>query len=76
MHNIEINIPIPTATKAKYPIRALKVGESFFVPFREGMKPEKLRKRIFTRAYQIYKGTNKKLSSRIVEGGIRFWRIA
>lgn len=71
---IETGIPIPPRNRhvkrprgSKYPVAALRVKESFFVP---GMK--------ITSAGTVYRVAarlGRKVTCRATGGGIRFWRV-
>ena len=65
---IDKNIPIPDRMRDyKYPIKDLSVGDSFYV---EGMSPS-------DRSQITAKGRlcNMRLVTRVVDKGIRVWRI-
>lgn len=71
MYSIETSIPFPASPgwKAKYPWRELDVGQSFFVSdvkFRTMQAGASLAGRRL----------NKQFRARIVDGGVRIWRIA
>lgn len=75
---VEDNVPIPPRkggkSQRKYPLNALLVGQSFFVPFasddaRKGLS------RLSSVAILHGKETGKKFTTRTVEGGVRVWRV-
>jgi hypothetical protein len=74
---IEDGVPIPTRngkSQRKYPLSALLVGQSFFVPFAS----DDARKELFRlSSVAIWHGkkTGKKFTVRTVEGGVRVWRV-
>lgn len=79
MFDIEDNIPVTGKTRLKtspYPIKALKPGQSFFVPCEEGPKLDKLRKNINVQCWTFSRNTEMKFTVRRAEGGVRCWRIA
>ena len=67
---IEKNVPIPLGhAAAKYPLREMEIGDSFFVPG-IGKASD------FSASYMAGKRLGRKFTIRAVEGGIRVWRIA
>lgn len=75
MFAIEKNIPQPKYTggrKAKYPWKDMEVGDSFFVPCPED---ERSKRRSSICASGISALGKSKVSTAIVDGGIRVWRI-
>lgn len=87
MIEIESGIPIPTrgsgggnpnsGRKAIYPFGNMAVGDSFFVPALNGKTPAQTRNGV-TGAISFHTKANpgRRFASRIVEGGVRFWRTA
>lgn len=87
MIEIESGIPIPargsgggdpkSGRKAIYPFRDMAVGDSFFVPVKNGKTPQQTRNGI-TGAISFHTKAHpgRRFVSRIVEGGVRFWRTA
>lgn len=75
---IEKDVPIPADDSrrvSKYPFRDMEVGDSFFVACENG-NPAKAA--IAVRSSAIIWGKRKghrKFTTRIVEGGVRVWRI-
>ena len=87
MIEIESGIPIPVkgttrgspiaGRKAIYPFRDMAVGDSFFVPVKNGKTPQQTRNGITgTISYHTKTHPGRRFVSRIVEGGVRFWRTA
>ena len=66
---IEKNIPMPARTRtSKYPFDKLTVGDSFFVQAKKGT--------LAAAANSAAKRLGWKFSVRVVEGGVRVWRVA
>ena len=79
MFQIERDIPIPPRAVRKssslYPFEDMQVGDSFLVPL-NGAKVELVRGRIQNQLTRFRKADSaKKFSMRVIEGGIRVWRI-
>ena len=82
---VEKNIPIPESRfgkgrqpgETKYPFAELQVGDSFMVPTKKQTDINKMQSSICGHAFQ-YKRKNRdtNFTTRIVDGGIRVWRIA
>lgn len=72
MIEIDKGIPLLKARNAKYPFRAMLVGDSFFVPD----SSRKTRRLITNNAVAAAKRIGFKFSVRLVEGGVRCWRVA
>jgi hypothetical protein len=72
---IEDNIPTPRSW-AKYPFQEMGVGQSFFVPWDPKLAPSvnKLQSKLSSSA-RIVLGRGK-VTTRIMDGGVRVWRIA
>lgn len=69
MTNIDKNIPAPISRYAKYPFSKMEVGDSvFFAGEGHGSNCVHAAKRYFKRS-------NKKMTSRKEDGGIRIWRL-
>lgn len=71
---IDSNIPVPTQVptqgRMKYPLKELKIGQSFFVPQTDLMKAKNLRATFATRA----KKAGYKVVSIADTTGVRVWR--
>lgn len=70
-YTIESDIPVPTRTNtnaSKYPWGLMDVGDSFMV---SNGNVKSLR----TVAYGASKRTGMKFKARVVEGGVRVWRV-
>jgi hypothetical protein len=87
MIEIESGIPIPvrgtfrgnsnSGRKAMYPFGDMAVGDSFFVPVKNGRTPAQTRNSITGAiSYHTKAHPGRRFVSRIVEGGVRFWRTA
>ena len=73
MFKIEDGIPVPNRGFSKrYPFGDLAVGQSFFVPTDEAAKK---RVRVASAASMHGKKYNSVFATRVVEGGIRVWRV-
>ena len=76
---IESGIPIPIkgSQKTIYPFQDMAVGDSFFVPVKNGKTPAQTRNGITgVISYHTKAHPGRRFASRIVEGGVRFWRTA
>lgn len=84
---IEIESGIPISDKgafcgnsnsgrqAIYPFKDMAVGDSFFVPTKNGKTPAQTRNSITGAvAYHTKAYPGRRFVSRVVEGGVRFWR--
>lgn len=80
---IEKNVPVPvsyTKNNLKYPFDQMEVGDSFFIPFKEGQSNEEKRK--ITNAVSsscfTYKRAKKlndiTFATRMTKEGVRCWR--
>ena len=70
MYEIEKGIAVTQPRRgrpSKYPVKEMKVGESFFVP--------KATSEFQRSVSQLGRRAGVKLSSRVVDGGVRVWRI-
>lgn len=87
MIEIESGIPIPdkkygcgnsnSGRKTVYPFGDMAVGDSFFVPTKNGKTPAQTRNNILGAiAYHTKANPGRRFVSRVVEGGVRFWRTA
>lgn len=81
MIEIENDIPVPSkcvkrARRAKYPVAELEIGQSFFVTVPPGKTNCQLQNALSGSAHYITKKTGRRFTSRVVEGGVRIWRIA
>jgi hypothetical protein len=72
MLKIENSIPIPpmAGTKQIYPFKDMEVGDSVFIP--EANHDSK----IVSAAKMHFWRTGKKWTAKIVDGGIRIWRVS
>jgi hypothetical protein len=75
MYAVERNVPYIHISKpgrpTKYPFPHLKVGDSFFVPSDDTKAIPRVRS-----AASIWAKTyNRKLVTRVVDGGVRVWRV-
>jgi len=71
--NIPLPEPLPRGRKgSKYPLADMAVGESFFVPT---MKPEEKRQSLYQAVSVKGRVMGRKFIVRIVEGGVRVWRL-
>ena len=71
MYPIDDNIPLPAPLRGapqKYPYTKLEVGQSYFVP-------NVAQKKAGSGYVQFAKRTGRKFVSRIVDGGVRVWRV-
>lgn len=78
MYNIEKCIPIPPQGRSpgppsKYPWAQMEVGDSFFVP---GAPPKGVAKQLKSAASQQATRHGRRYATRLVEGGVRVWRIS
>jgi hypothetical protein len=72
MYEIEKNVPVPPRKKVTvYPFHQMKKGDSFFIPVK-GKKAQESRRRSATAA--AYK-QKVKITARVMEDGVRIWRI-
>ena len=87
MIEIESGIPIPvkgttrgnsnSGRKAIYPFRDMAVGDSFFVPTKNGKTPAQTRNGVTgSISFHTIAHPGRRFASRLVEGGVRFWRTA
>ena len=80
MITIEKGVPLPAAqefiTKSRYPWDLMEVGDSFLVPTEEGKTPRQLMQKISPSVSRRASRTGTKYTLRIVEGGVRVWRLA
>ncbi len=82
MLQIDKGVPLPEArygtNAAKYPVKDMVVGDSFFVPFEEGWDEERKRKRQRGVAIALLhwkKRIGYGFTTRRVDGGVRAWRV-
>ena len=70
MYPIEDNFPIPESKgrRPRYPIRSLEVGQSFMVPGGN-------QKSLTSCTDWVRKQTQRRFSVRVVDGGVRVWRV-
>lgn len=73
MFKIEKNIQIPPLRGAskKYPLSEMEIGDSFLVPC-DKEDADAVRNRVTQNFYSI---RPKRFTGRVVEGGVRVWRI-
>lgn len=84
MFKIETGIEIPPrkqfslpTPRAKYPFKIMETGQSFLVPLKETKGDgKKLQARVSAACAAARKTTGRKFATRIVEHGIRVWRVA
>jgi hypothetical protein len=82
MIEIENGIPIPDRgsvggkTHSKYPFSSMAVGDSFFLPVKPGKTLSQTQQSISGSIGYHTKKTGMRFVSRMVEGGVRFWRTA
>jgi hypothetical protein len=73
LYQLENGVPMPEPTRhrraARYPMRDIKVGQSFLIPAKE--LPKHVGQSV--RNCAAYYG--KKVSVRRVKGGVRVWRV-
>ena len=66
---LEKGIEIPVKQKVgKYPYALMQPGDSFLVP--DGSLSK-----VCNASYREWKKTGKKFTARVVEGGVRVWRV-
>ena len=76
---IEKNIPIPVISFGRhlhYPLRDMDVGDSFFIaiePF--NLKEAQNRQRLILGSCRTPRMEPMKFTTRIIDGGVRCWRI-
>lgn len=80
MITIDKNVPVPPPQqedkfKARYPWDVMEVGDSFLVENEEGKTPRQLMQRLSPGASRQNAKTGKKFTLRIVDGGVRVWRV-
>lgn len=74
-YKVERSIQIPGRCSGKmmpYPYQEMKAGDSFFIPVSQ--EYEKVRERDKARAAARTRGI--KITTRVVDGGVRIWRTA
>lgn len=74
-YKIEKGVPMPNAMvgrKELYPFSLMDVGDSFFVPTETQRELLHVRSNATTQTHR----TDKKFSTRTVDGGIRVWRVS
>ena len=72
---VETNIPLPPDRRTKYPWRKLSVGDSFFVPRPPDRGIAKHMKTMSTIAISTGKRLNMIFVARIIDDGVRIWRV-
>ena len=74
---IDKGIPVPNGEgKSKYPFADMAVGDSFLVPFVAGKSHEYTDKRLRSSAAIAQRRYEAKFVVRVVDGGVRCWRVA
>ena len=87
MYPIDKNVPLPKNFKplgvTKYPLRKMKIGDSFFMPDEKGLEEKAARQRVYSAAGNIRKTPKFKMFRvdirRMKKGrkdGLRVWRTA
>lgn len=85
MIKIEANIPIPPrgplvskGRPALYPFADMQIGDSFMVPIKasDPQKQKRLAMRVTNAAYANARLHGKKYATRVMDGGVRVWRVA
>jgi hypothetical protein len=74
MYAIESKVPYVKISKpraTKYPFPDMKVGDSFFVPADDTKAIPRVRSAASLWAQRY----NRKLATRVVDGGVRVWRV-
>lgn len=73
MYEIEKNIPVPAkrGPLTIYPFDQMGKGDSFFIPTKTQKETKSKRRSVAGRALK----KNVKVATRIVEGGVRVWRV-
>ena len=80
MFPVQGNIPIPrnrpaaSGSRRRYPWRTMKVGDSFFVPCRDGEDPGKLQESIAATGVGAGKRLGTRYTTRREDDGVRVWR--
>ena len=64
-------VPISKTRQTKYPFPDMKIGDSFFVP----ADNTKAIPRVRSAASLWAQKYNRKLVTRVVDGGVRVWRV-
>lgn len=74
-----LEIPEPRRTarggRARYPFAHMKIGDSFFVPA-NGDEKRNINKNLSALGNHFGKRNGMKFKTRVVDGGIRVWRVA
>ena len=73
LFEIESGIPMPRKRGSKYPWAAMKIGDSFFVPDRPGVRRNPIRAGASIQTRKS--GYKVKYKTRKVDGGMRVWRV-
>lgn len=62
--------------KRRFPFGSMNIGESFFIPEKE-QHPNAARTSLGTaiRTFNLFNKKSYKITTRVVEGGLRVWRI-
>lgn len=75
---VEENIPLPPSAtmkgSSKYPFKKLEIGDSFFIPVKEGKAIESLQRSIISTNQTGIKITTRTIAENGVRG-IRTWRV-
>lgn len=72
MYKIEKNIEMP---KLKYPFADMEIGDSFFVPFEQGVSKQQFHRRVSANAAIRAKKFNEKYKTKRNREGVRVFRI-
>lgn len=78
MLKIDKSVPLEanqSSSAGKYPLREMEVGDSFLLPLVDGSVAV-TRSRVSGRAAQVGKDLGRKFVTRVVEGGVRVWRVS
>ena len=78
MFKIETGIPIPNSMgggRSKYPFKKFKIGESFYVHLSETNFPDIGRLQNNLTAAARHALGPRSVTTRIMDGGVRVWRI-
>jgi hypothetical protein len=70
MYTIEDNVPLPSrmGRPPKYPTQNLEVGQSFMVPVGD-------KKSLWNSVTFVRRKTQRRFCVRVVDGGVRVWRV-
>jgi hypothetical protein len=72
-----VRLPRPSGSRVKYPWAKLEVGQSFLAPCENDERPALMNSLTSCRSWQQRKTKGaKRFALRIVDGGVRVWRVA